>query len=166
MGYHSWLVKEPETDAIIRTDACLVEYGGIHGTEYFRGRFPIADRNRNIATLEMWAVMVALKIWGEKLSGKYFWIHVDNEAVAMVLNTGSSRDQELQNVLREIALLAARHQFIIKARCIPGIENRIPDWLSRWHEPIARWEFRKFVRDSSIKHIKTSCELLKYTHDW
>ena len=85
------------------------------------------DRNRNIAILEMWAVMVGLKLWGNKLKGKYFWIHVDNEAVALVLNTGSSREPELQNSLREITLISARHQFVIKARHISGISNRLPD---------------------------------------
>ena len=87
--------------------------------------------------MEIWAVMVALKLWATRLTGKYFWIHVDNDAVATVLNSGSSRDPELQNALREIAFIAASHQFVIKARHISGISNRVPDWLSRWHEPAA-----------------------------
>ena len=161
-----WLIKEPATDTVVQTDACLIGYGGICGQEYFRGRFPKQDRNRNIATLEMWAVMLALKIWGHKLTGKYFWIHMDNEAVATVLNSGSSRDQELQNALRDIALLAAKHQFVIKARYIPGVDNRIPDWLSRWHEAGPRNEFRKFSKDSSLRHIRTPNTLLKYIHKW
>ena len=78
--------------------------------------------------------MVALKIWAPELKGQYFWIHMDNEAVASVLNTGASRNVDLQNVLREIALLAAKHQFVIKAKHIMGISNRVPDWLSRWGE--------------------------------
>ena len=78
-------------------------------------------------------------------------VHVDNEAVAMVINTGASRDTELQKALREIALIAAKHQFVIKARHISGISNRIPDWLSRWQEPQARKAFRQHVRDSSLR---------------
>ena len=110
--------------------------------------------------------MVALKIWGDKLKGKYFWVHVDNEAVASVLNTGRSRDIDLQDSLREIALIGAKHQFIIKARHIPGVLNRIPDWLSRWGEPSARREFRKIAKDSSLKHIRISNTLLQYNHTW
>ena len=127
-----WLIKEPTSDVVVQTDTCLRGYGGICGNQYFQGRFPGKDRGKNIAILEIWAVMVALKIWKEKLQGKYFWVQVDNEAVATVLNTGSSWEPELQNALREIALIAAHYQFMIKARFIPGVQNRIPDWLSRW----------------------------------
>ena len=57
-----WLIKEPTPDTVIQTDACLKGYGGIWAQQYFRGRFPKADQTRNIAILEMWAVMVALKL--------------------------------------------------------------------------------------------------------
>ena len=114
----------------------------------------------------MWAVMVALKIWKRDLTGKYFWIQVDNEAVATVLNTGSSRDPELQNSLREIALIAAQNQFVLKARYIPGVQNRVPDWLSRWNKKEARQKFREFAKDSSLKRVKTPAHLLQYNHEW
>ena len=161
-----WLVKEPATDTIIQTDACLKGYGGIYGKQYFRGRFPRQDQECNIAILEMCAVMVGLKIWAAKLKGKYFWVHIDNEAVATVLNTGSSREPELQNALREIALLAANNEFVLKARYIPGITNRIPDWLSRWHEPLAKREFRKYAQNNSLKRVRVSHSMLQYCHSW
>ena len=86
--------------------------------------------------------------------------------MATVLNTGRARDLELQDTLREIALIAARHQFVIKARHIAGIENRIPDWLSRWNEPQARLQFREMAKDSSLKQIRVSNTLLQYQHNW
>ena len=146
-----WLHKEPEVDRVITTDTCLTGYGGTMKGSYFRGRFPNHIRGKNIAILEILAVMVGLKVWGHQLTGQYFWVHVDNEAVATVINTGASRDTELQKALREIALIAAKHQFVIKARHISGISNRIPDWLSRWQEPQARKAFRQHVRDSSLR---------------
>ena len=161
-----WLMKEPGTDTVIQTDACPKGYGGICGQQYFRGRFPKQLQECNIAVLEMWAVMVGLKLWGVLLRGKYFWILVDNEAVASVLNTGRSRDTQLQDALREVALIAAKHQFVIKARHIPGVQNRIPDWLSRWHEPQARSDFRKYERDNSLKHIRIHSSILQYDHEW
>ena len=161
-----WLLKEPTTDAILQTDACSKGYWGIFGNQYFRGRFPKEVQSKNIAILEMSAAMVGLKVWATQLQGKYFWIHVDNEAVASVLNSGSSREPELQTCLREIVLIAATHQFVIKARHIPGIHNRIPDWLSRWSEAQARSEFRKYSQDKSLKQVRISNELLLYTHAW
>ena len=120
----------------------------------------------NIAILEMWAVLAGLKIWGSQLKGKYFWIHVDNEAVAAVLNTGASRNPELQKALRETALIAALNQFVIKACHIPGVLNRIPDWLSRWSEPKARQAFHQYARDTSLKQVKINSSILQYEHEW
>ena len=148
------------------TDACLEGYGGIAGRDYFRGRFPPHLKGQNIAYLEILAVMVGLKIWGHKFTGQYFWIHVDNEAVAAILNSGASREDKLQNTLREIALIAAQHQFVIKARHISGVSNRIPDWLSRWHEPQACSQFREFAKDSSLKQVKVTQDLLQLSNEW
>ena len=161
-----WLHKELEVDTVVATDTCLVGYGGTHDGQYFRGRFPASLKNKNIAHLEILAVLSPLKIWGEDLRGRYFWIHVDNEAVATVLNTGASRDTYLQDVLREIALIAAKYQFVIKAKHIAGISNRVPDWLSRWHEIGARKQFREFARDSSLKRVRVSHIILKMSNQW
>ena len=161
-----WLHKNPWVDKVIATDACLEGYGGTMDAQYFRGRFPAHLRGKNIAHLEMLAVLVALKIWGPELTGKYFWIHVDNEAVTAVLNSGKGRDLELQNLLREIAVIAAWHQFIIKAKHISGISNRVPDWLSRWHEPACRRQFRRHALDSSLKRVRVSDTLLPTENKW
>ena len=68
-----WLHKEPQTDKILATDACLVGYGGTIQGQYIRGRFPKHLRGSNIAYLEILAVMVALKVWGHLFTGQYFW---------------------------------------------------------------------------------------------
>ena len=161
-----WLTKHPDCEATIQTDACPKGYGGIYGKQNFRGRFPKCVQSTNIAILEMWAVMIGVKFWAESLRGKYFWIQVDNEAVASVLNSGAAKDIELQNALREIAFMAAKFQFVIKARHIPGVLNRIPDWLSQWGDTQSKKQFRKFAQDSSLKRIKVNNTRLQYDHDW
>ena len=161
-----WLHKDPKVDGTIATGACLTGYGGTIGNKYFRARFPKELCGQNIAYLEILAVMVALKLWGQQFTGKYFWIHVDNEAVATVLNTGASRNSKLQDVLREIALLAARHQFVIKAQHIMGVLNRVPDWLSRWGEPQAKKQFRQHAQDRGLTRVRVQPQLLQLTNEW
>ena len=162
-----WLHNNPEPDSIIATDACKKGYGGIAGQEYFRGRFPSKWENRNIAELEIRAVIAALKIWGPtKLKGQYFWILVDNEAVAMVINSGAARNTVLQEALREIALIAAQFQFMIKAKHISGLSNRIPDWLSRWHDRQARRQFIQFANEKSLKRCRCQLSTIQFDHDW
>ena len=87
-----WLTKIPEPDKIIATDACPKGFGGTWENQYFHGSFPQKWNNHNIAHLEMLAVLAALRTWCKHLKGTYFWVNVDNEAVATILNTGYSRD--------------------------------------------------------------------------
>ena len=161
-----WLHSNPEADKLMATDANLTGFGGISGQEYFKGRFPEELKGKNIATLELWAVYVALQQWKGKFRGQYFWIHVDNEAVATVLNTGASRNTELQDLLREIAYIAATNEFIIKAKHISGVSNRVPDWLSRWGEAPARKQFRAFARGKSLKTKRIPKTMFQLEHKW
>ena len=161
-----WLHTVPRTDALMATDACLQGYGGISGEEYFRGEFPQEWKNKNIATLELLAVLVGLRKWKNKFRGRYFWIHVDNEAVATILNTGASRDKQLQDILREIAYLAAQGQFFIKAKHISGVSNRVPDWLSRWKDKGAREAFQAHAKNKNLTQLPLTAQDLYIKTDW
>ena len=161
-----WLTKDPKVDHLIASDACLTGFRAVCGTEYVHGKFPEGTKKTNIAHLEILAVLIALRTWASKVRGTYFWIHVDNEAVATVLNTGASREEFLQQALREILMLAAKNEFMIMAKHIRGVDNRIPDWLSRWHEPEARKKFRQYSREKSMKHIKISPETAQLFNIW
>ena len=149
-----WYTKIPEADGAIASDACPKGFGAICGKEYIQGTFPEELQGSNIAHLEIMAVVIALRTWHHKLKGKYFWIMVDNEAVATILNTGASRDPVLQQALRETLMIAAKNEFMIKAKHIRGVDNRILDWLSRWHEPEARKKFQKVAQEQEL--IKTT----------
>ena len=48
-------------------------------------------------------------------------------------------------------MLAAQHQFVIKAKHISGVSNRVPDWLSRWSQAESKRKFREFARDKSLR---------------
>ena len=163
-----WLASKPTTDAMIATDASLKGYGGTLEQEkaYFKGEFPQEWTGANIAQLELLAVLIALKTWGQKLRGMYFWVHVDNEAVANILNTGASRNETLQKLLREVALIAATHDFVIKARHIKGVDNRLPDWLSRWSQPEARTQFREATKKGGWRQETIPPEYLQMSYKW
>ena len=161
-----WLTRIPEADRLIATDACPKGYGAVCGEQYLHGTFPPNMRKQNIAYLEMLGVLAALNMWTKELRGKYFWIHIDNEAVATVLNTGAARDPMLQNALREILMIASNNEFMIKAKHIRGVDNRIPDWLSRWGEPEARKKFRQYAREKSMKKKITTPHLINLSNQW
>ena len=161
-----WLVKDPRLDQVLATDASKKGYGAMCGSRYLRGRFPKHYRDKNIALLEILAVLAAVRIWGQHISRQYFWIHVDNQAVATVLNTGASRDMGLQQALREIAMVAAQNQFFIKAKHIPGVDNKVPDWLSRWGDPASKRKFHKHIRDKGWTRDRVDSQAIKFNFQW
>ena len=161
-----WLYKTPQADKVLSNDACPEGFGAICNGQFLQGFFPKHMKKHNIAYLEMRAVIVALKTFASQLRGQYFLIQVDNEAVAQVLNSGASRDEFLQDALREVAYLAAQFDFIIKARHIMGILNRVLDWLSRWGSREARDKFAKYARGKNLQRLDIGKDMLEFQHTW
>lgn len=168
-----WNEKFWKPDALVASDACLTGAGGTftpqnaeEPLEFYRCSFSEHIReNASIAILELWALIITLKLWGDRLSGKVVVAHCDNEAVANLVNSGKARDPRLQAGLREICFLAAVHEFEISARFLPGVLNRIPDLLSRWDKARTyREEFRSLVKNANRKPVRNS--LFYYSHQW
>ena len=54
----------------LATDASLNCIGGwLTDRSYFHYRLPSIWKGKNIAYLEMWGIIVAIKVWGSQLSG-------------------------------------------------------------------------------------------------
>ena len=113
---------------------------------------------------------MALKLWEKFLSGRKIVINCDNSVSCSVLNRGVSRDAVLQFCLREICFfffVAAVHEFQVRAVWIQGIENRIPDFLSRWDLSLTfRKLFFQHVGNQSIHEYKVDDSLFEFSHDW
>ena len=122
-------------DEIFASDACLQVCGAWNNEnrQFFHKTFPekILGQKLSINALELLTIVMAAKVWGIGWKGKRIVVQCDNEISVMVLNTGRCRNPILANCLRELELLTARYEFEIRAHHIPGVENRIPDALSR-----------------------------------
>ena len=146
-------------DEVVASDACLEGCGAWHcGTqEFFHLQFPgfVREKQLCINSLETLTVVVAAKLWGKNWRGKRIVIHCDNAASVSIINTGRSHSTFLQSCLRELEFVAAKYEFEIRANHIRGVDNRIPDALSRWHmgsqfmeaflEPSGRFEGQKGI---------------------
>ncbi|XP_019643774.1 PREDICTED: uncharacterized protein LOC109484856 [Branchiostoma belcheri] len=123
-------------DEVVATDACLTGCGGICNGEFFHSRFPTAvleQYGAKIHVLEMLTIVVAARKWGPGWRGSRIVINCDNMACVYVLNSGRSRDKDLLHSARELWLIAASCDFVLRAEHIQGRENRVADHLSRWH---------------------------------
>ena len=163
----AWMRQHPTPDELLSTDASSVGLAGYFTDKaYFRMRVPDKWLGVNIAYLELWAIIVSLKVWGVDLRGCRFTFQCDNEAVVNVLTYGRSRDLFLQAGMREVAYLLATHECEMKVVYIPTGLNKVADNLSRWVSPAARRAFNEFARDRFLKHVRVSYEDLKFTHNW
>ena len=165
MAVERWSV----VGAVIATDACLEGCGGVGLGEYFHSPFPkwIQRKAFHINALELLTIVVALRIWGHKLTGKRILIHCDNLSSVQVLNSGSTRDSYMQACLREICFHAACWEFEIRGHFIPGVENRLPDLLSRWDLSSGhRSEFIQRTEGSFMSEVKVMDADFAFTHRW
>lgn len=145
----------------------MVGCGGICGSSYFHREFPefLLQRSLHINALELLTIIVCLKLWGSK--GKRIAVYCDNLVSVQVINQGKSRSCFLQACLREICFLCAILECEIRAVHISGVENRIPDLLSRWN--IAESYQSEFLSlTSHLKLFETFADenLFRFQHDW
>ena len=86
---------------------------------------------------EALAILVALRLWRTSShQGASFEIRSDNLPFLMAMLKGTSKDESLRLILRELSLdesLLVRKISLLTH--IPGISNILPDHLSRLHAP-------------------------------
>ena len=164
-----WYEEWSEPDAICSSDACLRSCGGFSDGRYFHTCFPesFLANKYNICILEMFAVIVCLKLWGHGFKGKKIQMFCDNQAVCNVVNAGKAKCPVLQDCLREIAFLAAIHEFQIRMVHISSESNRISDHLSRIELDSSHLtKFLELVDPSRVTEYKVLPEHFQFSHSW
>ena len=148
----AWMKQELIPDNVVTTDASKSGIGGyLVNKEFFHVQVPCVWSGLNIVYSKMWAVIIALRVWGAVLTVCRIVLWSDNMGVVDVLTYGCSRDLFLQAGMREVCYLQAVHQFEIRVRYITSKRNFMSDSLSRWRCREARLAFRSFAREKSLK---------------
>ena len=101
------------------------------------------------------------------LKGKKLLIFCDNEASVTVINSGSTKDSFMQNCLRELCFVEATYAFKIRAKHIAGEENRLADYLSRWHiHSRFRDTFLSLVDIKTYEEVSVHSSDFNFLNDW
>lgn len=118
--------------AVVTTDASGTGYGGWAGSDELQGHFAADERRLHVAWRELTAVLQALRAFApDQLRGKCVLVRSDNTQAVAAVSRGATRAPEGRPICREIALLAVRHGFTLRAEHLPGAENARADRLSR-----------------------------------
>ena len=74
-----------------------------------------------------------------------------------VINSSKTKDSFLASCLRELWLEVSKFGFEMRAVHLPGEENRIADWLSRWDRHKKYRElFHQFISAEKDRYVEIS----------
>lgn len=99
--------------------------------DVFSIRVPTRHARKDIQFKEMKAVLHAVRLWLDKLHGARLILHCDNDACVQGLRKSSIRGPSMAP-LRDIAMLAAKHDILLVPTWIPTKANSLADDLSRF----------------------------------
>ena len=96
------------------------------------GRWPTDWTHKNIAFLELFPIVLGVRIWAESLANKWVLLFTDNESVIHVINCQTSNliRKELLYHIYELVLTCLQHNILFRARHIQGKKNTLADSLS------------------------------------
>ena len=141
-------------DVLFTCDSSLHRGGATCFDECISFAFPrvTEDLALHINALELFVLVMAVKIWAPKLPGSRFQISCDNDAAVQVVRSGRTRDAFMQRCLRQLWLTSARYDLDLHVSHIPGVHNVFADCLSRWD---ANSTFqRKFYELASPRNLR------------
>ena len=113
------------------TDSCPQGYGGSFETHYFYGQFPASWSKYNICVLELFPILLALKLFAQQVTNRHIIIHSDNIAVVEVLTHKTTKQPQMLTLLRDLILHCLKFNILFTPRHIRGKLNVLADALSR-----------------------------------
>ena len=118
-------------DLELYSDASGLGIGAVFGRRWMSMPFTEPQKHYSIAWRELYAVLAACATWGRFLTGSRVLIFCDNSSVVSIVNTGASRCSHVMSLVRALFDVCVYHDFDVRLRHVPGVENVAADRLSR-----------------------------------
>ena len=119
-------------DMHLYTDSTDKAFAGIYYHKWFQSEFPPNLISEDMALLELYPIIVACVLWGNKWNRKRILFHCDNMSTVQIINKGRSKVKVIMKLLRRLTWCAAKHNFTVHAQHVPGKLNSVADALSRF----------------------------------
>ena len=106
-------------------------YGAILGQRWFFGRFPDTWQSFNITFLELFPIVLAVRLWSCHMSNRCIVFVTDNTTLVSIINQQTSKHKLVMTLIRDLVSTSLRFNIIFHARHIPGLNNTWADCVSR-----------------------------------
>ena len=132
-GHSFFLMKQQvsSTDLQMYTDASKIACGGFLKSRWFQVIFPPDWAEKDIAFLELYAVVVALQVFGGSLSNHRVCFNTDNMSIVYIINLQTSKSPLIMRLVRQLVLTALTFNVKFSAKHLPGVTNVMADLISR-----------------------------------
>ena len=117
---------------VVHVDATLTRVGGIWGSRAYTAEIPHdISSHVSITHLEMYNIVIALRLWAHEWQNSVISIKCDNESAVSVCNSGKTCDTFLNLCLYKLWLLICKYNIDLRVSRIKGKDNVLVDALSR-----------------------------------
>ena len=113
------------------TDSSDVAIGAYFNGAWFYEILDAKLRLLSINWREMYAIVVAIATWGKQLVSKRLLIYCDNLSVCYILQKGTSKSENIMDLVRQLFYICAHYNIEISAKHVTTTNNSIADSLSR-----------------------------------
>ena len=102
-------------------DACLTGMGAIWANRVYSAPVPsIPGFTLKIVHLEMWNIVIAVRVWGKLWDHGSIVVHCDNEACVHMVATSRTKDPFLALCIRNLCLITAFYDISLQVQHIRG----------------------------------------------
>ena len=150
------------------TDACLIGCGGWCKNSCFAAKFPDSIiSSTSINERETMGIIIGLKLWIHEVENSNVLVYCDNSSTGNIINTGRANNHFAQACLREICMLTARVNAVIKVVFKEGETNTEADILSRKiNSKQAQRVADKLIRDKNWVELEVTDDMFDFLHKW
>lgn len=124
-------IVDNSSELSLLSDSSKIGYGGVFGTHFIYGSFPLAWQKFDIQFLEIFPIFVLVNVFKFSLANKNILFFCDNSAVVSPINKQTSKNKLVMVILRKLVLTFLKHNIKFRATHIPGKNNILCDKLSR-----------------------------------
>ena len=105
--------------------------GAVYQSHWWSAPFNAAHLKLPIAWRELFAIVVACRVWGHEFASKRIMIECDNLAVVFSVNNGTSKNHDIMALIRDLFFIGSFFSFDVRLIHVAGTLNVGPDLLSR-----------------------------------